>query len=195
MKLFSISLVAVLMMFSSQAVWAISASAPQVIVSADVVAELELEVIAIDEKTQSPMSSLDFGELLRTDSELLSPRVCRVMLKVSGTGQPLELIQTASELVVQGNSDIIPKGAFMMRPAYLPEDNAGIGMPAGSQVAAPGPVYGRQLLYRDPTGSHRIISVYYTLSGDPTTGATDQIPLTQKEGNYFGNIQYTLTTI
>lgn len=182
-------------MFTAVESQAVSTSAPQIYVSADIASELTLELIAVDETSQVPLASLDFGQLLRTDTDLRSSKVCKVLLKVSGTGTPLELVQIASELAASGEGEIIPKGAFMMRPTYLAQDNGGVGMPAGSQVAAPSPVYGRQLLYRDPTGSTRIISVFYTLSGDPSTGASDFIPLDQKQGDYSGNIQYTLTTI
>jgi hypothetical protein len=195
MKTFTISFIISIFLFTTATAHASSTSAPQIYISADIATELTLELIAMDENTHTTMSSLDFGQLLRTDTDLRSSKVCKVLLKVSGTGVPLELVQIASDLAVRGNTDVIPKGAFMMRPAYLAADNGGVGMPPGSQVAGASSVYGRQLLYRDPTGSSRIISVFYTLSGDPSTGASASIPLEQKTGDYSGNIQYTLTTI
>ena len=163
-------------------------------ISADVPFGLTLELKIVDQLTGAQIPSLDFGELVRTGNKFRSSKSFKVFLTVNAAGDPLELTQLGTALARDGGTEKIPNGAFIVKPMYVTSDNTGASQPSGSTVGAVGTAVGTRLLFNDLTGSSRIITLVYTLSGDPNTNATETIPLSQKSGSYSGVIQFTLTT-
>ena len=179
--------------FLSQA-FAESVSGTPIIVSASVPQGLTLELEIVDQLSGAQRPSLDFEELIRVGNELRSARFFKVFLKVNAAGDPMELTQIGTPLTRNSGPEAIPNGAYIVKPEYIEADNAGATQPTGSTLGAIGTAVGARLLFSDPAGSSRVITAIYTLSGDPNTGATDVIPLSQKGGSYSGTIQFTLTT-
>ena len=171
-----------------------SATGGPVNVSATVPGGLALELEIVDQVTSTPSPSLDFGELVRIGNEFRAAKFFKVFLRANATGDSFELTQISTPLTRAGGPETIPTGAYIAKPTYVEADNAGLSEPPGSTVGAIGTAVGTRTLYQDPTGSSRTITVVYTLSGDPNTGATETIPLSQKSGSYSGTVQFTLTT-
>lgn len=163
-------------------------------VSASIPTGLTLEMKIVDQVNGSQMPSLDFGELVRTGEEFRAARFFKVFLNENAAGDPFTLTQIGTPLTRNGGSETIPNGAFIVQPAYAEADNSGNAQPAGSTIGSIGTAVGTRTLFTDATGSSRVITLIYTLSGDPNTGATEVIPLSQKSGSYSGTIQFTLTT-
>ena len=173
---------------------AISADSGAINVSATVPSGLTLEMRIVDQKDNAERPSLNFGELLRTDDDFRAPTFYKVFLTVSGAGDPFELTQTGTLLTRNDGAQTLPPGAYFVKPLYEESSNSGVELPLGSQVGRTGSAVGSRVLYTDPTGSFRVITAVYTLTGDPATEATERIPLSQKSGIYSGTIQFTLTT-
>ena len=172
-----------------------STSAGPVTIAARVPAGLTLELTIVDQLTRTERPSLDFGELVRVGEEFRSTTFFKVLLKINTVGDSCELTQTGTPLTRSPGGETIPDGAYFVRPAYDEADNNDAPQPPGSGLGVAGAVVGPRVLYRDPTGSSRVIAATYTLSGDPNTGATEIIPLSQKSGSYSGTVQFTLTTV
>ena len=163
-------------------------------VSAVVPAGLMLELTIIDQLTNAEVPSMDFGELVRNGDEFRAARFFKVLLNTNVAGESYQLTQNATPLTRNGGAETIPEGAFIVKPAYVETDNFGLTLPIGSSVGAVASAIGTRPLFSDPTGSSRVLSLTYTLSGDPNTGATEVIALSQKSGSYSGTVQFTLTT-
>ena len=164
-------------------------------VSATVPGGLTLDLRIVDQLTDSERPSLDFGELVRVGGEFRAATFFKVYLSANAAGDSFTLTQTGTPLTRTGGAEQIPSGAYIVKPEYVESDNAGAAQPAGSTVGTRGSASGTRTLYTDPTGASSIITLTYTLSGDPNTGATEIIPLSQKSGAYSGTVQFTLTTI
>ena len=173
---------------------AASISGGPVTISATVPGGLTLELRIVDQLSGAEVPSLDFGELVRIGGEVRAAKFFKVFLKANAAGDPFTLTQIGTPLTRNGGSETIPSGAYFVKPSYAPEDNAQTAQPIGSVVGSIGTAVGTRALYTDPTGSSRIITLVYTLSGDSNTGATEIIPLSQKSGAYSGTVQFTLTT-
>ena len=163
-------------------------------VSASIPSGLTLEFRIVDQVNGSQVPSLDFGDLVRTSDEFRAARFFKVYLTANAASDSFTLTQVGTLLARTGGSETIPTGAFIVKPEYVESDNAGAAQPIGSTVGARNSAVGTRTLYTDPTGSSRILTLTYTLSGDPNTGATEIIPLSQKSGPYTSTVQFTLTT-
>ena len=163
-------------------------------VSAVVPSGLTLEMHIVDQLSSAEKPSIDFGELERVGDEFRSKTFYKVLITVSGAGDPFELTQTGSSLTHNGGSETIPSGAYIVKPGYSEADNENLARPLGSTLGNTVTAVGPHLLYSDPTGSRRVTTALYTLTGDPSTEATQIIPLSQKSGTYAGTVQFTLTT-
>lgn len=188
----SIALAVLAVLFANTAHASSSASGP-FDVKASIPAALTLRATVIDQLTNKVVPTLDFGELVRVGNEFRSETFFKVYLEINSVGDPCTLSQNGTDLVLQGGPDIMPRGAYTVLPEYIDADNNGDPQPPGSTLGVRGTVVGPRLLYSDPTGSGRVITTTYTLSGDPNTGATEVITLDQKSGSYAGTVQFTLT--
>ena len=153
-------------------------------VSAEIPSGLALELTIIDQLTGSKVPSMDFGELSRFNDEYRATRFFNILLKVNTAGNSYELAQLSTPLTRSGGSETIPNGAFFVKPLYEAADNSGNVLPGGSVLGVPGTAVATQPVFKDPTGSARTVRLQYTLTGDPVTGATQNIPLGQKSGSY-----------
>jgi hypothetical protein len=174
-------------------VHAINFTAGPVIVAAEIPSGLALKLTVVDQLTGSAVPSLDFGILARSENDYRAERFFNVLLNVNTAGSAYELTQISTPLTRTGGSETIPSGAFFVKPIYESEDNAGLSLPLGANLGVAGSAVGSRLLFSDPTGSARSFRSRYTLSGDPITGATETIPLSQKSGAYAATVQFTLT--
>ncbi len=163
-------------------------------VSAEIPSGLALQLTIIDQLTGAQVPSLDFGELSRVQDEYRAQRFFNVLLKINTAGNPYALTQLSTPLTRTGGSEALPDGAFYVKPIYDSDDNAGLLPPSGSSLGVAGSAVGSRPLFNDPTGSTITVRLRYTLSGDPITGATQAIPLSQKSGAYAATVQFTLTT-
>lgn len=163
-------------------------------VSAQVPSTLTLELSILDPVSGAEKSLLDFGELTRVGGEFRAERFFKVLLKVNTAGDSFGLTQIATPLTRSDSAETIPSGAYVVKPTYVEADNTGLSQPTGSQIGTAGTAVGTRTLFADSTGAGRVITLTYTLSGDPSTGATEVIPLSQRSGFYTGTIQFTLTT-
>ena len=163
-------------------------------VSAEIPSGLALELTIIDQLTGAIVPSMDFGELARFNDEYRATRFFDVLLKVNTAGNAYELTQLSTPLTLTSGSETIPNGAFFVKPFYDAADNAGNALPTGATLGVAGSAVTTQSVYKDPTGSARIVRLQYTLTGDPMTGATQPILVGQKSGSYRATVLYTLTT-
>ena len=193
-RVFSAGFIGLFLWGMGPALWADSTSEGPINVSAVVPNDLTLEIHIVDQLSSAEKPSLDFGELERVGGEFRAKTFYKVLLTVSGAGDPFELTQNGSALTRSDGTETIPSGAYMMRPGYSETENEGQARPLGSALGDKNTAVGPHLIYSDPTGSQRVTSATYTLSGDPSTEATEVIPLSQKSGTYSGTIQFTLTT-
>ena len=180
--------------FFAEATDASTLSTGPINVSASVPTGLTLDMRIVDQLNSAQVPSLDFGELIRTGDEFRAARFFKVYLTANVAGDPFVLTQLGTPLARSGGSETIPNGAYIVKPEYVDSDNSGSSQPTGSTIGTRGSAAGTRTLYTDPTGSSRVITLTYTLSGDPNTGATEIIPLSQKSGPYSGTVQFTLTT-
>ena len=172
-----------------------SVSGGPINVSASVPSGLALDLKIVDQVSAAQVPSMDFGELVRMNSEFRAGTFFKVYLTANAAGNSFVLTQTGTSLTRNGGPETIPNGAYIVKPEYVDSDNSGAAQPVSSTVGNRGSATGTRTLYTDPTGSSRIITLTYTLSGDPNTGATEIIPLSQKSGSYSGTVQFTLTTV
>lgn len=163
-------------------------------VSAEVPSSLELVVTIRDALTNAVVPTMAFGELLPDTGDYRARTFYLVTLQVFAGGNAHEVSQNGTLLSRNEGGETIPSGAFNVSPFYDSAVNSGLPQPPGSAVSSAGSAVGLKLLYSDPSGNNRTVSAFYTLSGDPNTGATQQIPLSQKSGAYSGAVQFTLTT-
>ena len=173
---------------------AASATQGPINVAADIPSGLTLELTIIDQLSGAVAPSLDFGDLVRVGDEFRSSKFFKVLLKVNSVGDPFELTQNGTPLTRTGGSETLPSGAYMVQPSFVPGDNSGAAQPSGSSIGTAGTAVGNKLLFSDPSGTGGVLTLSYTLSGDPNTGATEKILLNQKSGAYAGTVQFTLTT-
>jgi hypothetical protein len=164
-------------------------------VTAQVPSDLTLDMRIVDQLTTGQVPTMDFGELVRVGDEFRARTFFKVYLRINTVGQACELSQLGTPLARNSGTEIMPAGAYMATPAYEQAQNSNQQIPSGAKLGALGKVGGTLLLYSDPTGSSRTVTVTYTLSGDPITGATEVIPISQKSGSYSGTVQFTLTTL
>ena len=181
-------------LISPRLVTAESVSGGPINISATVPSGITLELTIVDQLTGSQMPSLDFGELVRIGDEFRAATFFKIFVKANAAGDPYELVQIGTPLTRSGGTETVPGGSYIVKPEYIESDNLGAAQPLGSAVGARGTTVGARTLFTDPTGSSRILTLTYTLSGDPNTGATELISLDQKSGAYTGTIQFTLTT-
>jgi hypothetical protein len=173
---------------------AASISAGPVSVFAEIPSGLVMELTIIDQLTGATVPSMDFGELSQVDDEYRATRFFNVLLKISTAGNSYELTQLSTPLTRSGGTETIPNGAFFVKPFYEEADNAGFAFPSGASLGPAGTAVATQAVFKDPTGSGRTVRLQYTLTGDPATGATQNIPFGQKSGSYAATVQFTLTT-
>ena len=165
-----------------------------VLTSATVPSALTLNVTIIDELDQAVVPTMDFGALERVNDEFRSSKFFKVLLEVDTVGSPLHVTQIGSPLTRSGGSETMPNGAYIVEPTYSEADNDGKPKPTGAFIGARQTAVDTQEIYSDPAGSRRSITLFFRLSGDPSTGGTQIIPLDQKSGAYSGTIQFTLTS-
>ncbi|MBI4353499.1 MAG: hypothetical protein HY593_06225 [Candidatus Omnitrophica bacterium] len=175
--------------------FAASSSVGPIDISATVSSSLSLNVKVVDQATNQEVSSLDFGQLKEEKTQSLAQTSFKVLIKVGPGNGSLQLTQTGTPLTHEAGSAVIPEGAFAVKPTYDAADNSGASQPEGSTVGAAGTAVGTRTLYSDPTGSERVVTLLYTLSGDPSAGAAEVIPAEQKSGAYSGAVQFTVTTV
>ncbi len=173
---------------------AASATHGPINVGADIPSGLTLELTIIDQLSGAVVPSLDFGDLIRVGDEFRSSKFFKVLLEVNSVGDPFELTQNGTPLARAGGSETLPPGAYMVQPSFVPADNSGATQPSGSSIGTASSAVGNKLLFSDPSGTGGVLTLVYTLSGDPNTGATEKIFLNQKSGSYAGTVQFTLTT-
>ncbi len=179
--------------------WADSASKAGIEVSARVPSALTLNIRIIDEYNNKEKPSIDFGELERIGDEFRAKVTYKVLIDVNANGDGYEVRQLGSQLIRNGGSEAIPNNTYICRPLYQESENiysdpTDAGLPPTAKVGEWGTTIGDKLLFDNPGGKRRTITTRYTLSGDPNTGASDIIPISQKSGSYSGTIQFTLTT-
>ena len=194
MRLTRLLILAVAVVFYANTAFADTSASGPLDVKASIPAGLTLEATVIDQLINAVVPSLDFSELVRVGNEFRSKTFFKVYLRINSVGDPCTLSQNGTDLVRQSGAEIMPRGAYTVLPEYIEGDNSGQPQPPGSSLGVRGTVVGPRLLYTDPTGSDRVITSTYTLTGDPNTGATEVITLDQKSGNYSGTVQFTLTT-
>lgn len=187
-------ILAVLALSAFKTADAASLSFGTITTTAEIPNALALNITITDLSTGQEIPSMDFGVVDNSAGQLHSNRLFRVLLAVNAQGVSYEIKHDVSPLVRSGGSEVIPSGAFSARPFYVAEDNAGQLIPSGSRLAVTGPAEALKTIFTDPSGSSRVISMIYALSGDPSTGATEKIPVSQRSGSYSGTIQFTLTT-
>ena len=187
-------LVLVFLLTLSVQAFAASASQGPIIVAAEIPSGLTLELTIIDQLSGAAVPSLDFGDLVRVGDEFRSSKFFKVFLKVNSVGDSFELTQNGTALTRAGGAETLPSGAYIVKPIYEAADNNGTAQPSGAAIGNTGTAVGNKILYTDPTGTGGVVTLTYTLSGDPNTGATEKILLNQKSGAYAGTVQFTLTT-
>ena len=188
------SLLALSLFFLNSKSQAASTSTGAVSISASIPSGITLNVTILDQLTQTAKPTLDFGELVRVGNEFRSETFFKVLVEVDTVGSSFHLVQVGTPLVRNGGSETMPSGAYIVEPIYQDTQNDGKPQPTGSTIGKRQSVVGTQELYTDPTGSKRVLTAIYHLSGDPITGGKEIIPLDQKSGSYSGTIQYTLTS-
>ncbi len=161
--------------------------------TASVSNQLTLNVRIFDGASGAEIPSLDFGELQISGDELKSNRYFKVLLQASAQGESYEITHQASDFVRSGGTETIPAGALAVEPYYSAAENGGAAIPLGAKIASSGPAKNVPVVFSDPSGSSRVISMLYTLSSK-TAGSTEKIPVNQRSGAYSGTIRYTLTT-
>lgn len=186
-------LVLALLSFSSQ-VFAASATQGPITVAADIPSGLTLDMTIIDQLSGAVVPSLDFGDLVRVGDEFRSSKFFKVLLKINSVGDPFELTQNGTALTRSGGAETMPSGAYIVKPTFEAAENNGAAQPSGAAIGSTGSAVGNKILYTDPTGTGGVVTLTYTLSGDPNIGATEKIQLNQKSGSYAGTVQFTLTT-
>lgn len=174
--------------------YAASISKGPVNVKATVPSGITLQMRIVDQLTGAEVPSMDFGDLGQVNEEYRAAHFFKVYLTVNAGSTSFDLTQNATDLLRSGGAEVIPSGAYMMKPEYIESDNDNLPKPPSAAPGQRTTAVGNHLLFRDPTGLTRVVTTTYTLSGDPATGATSIITLGQKSGSYNGTVQYTLTT-
>lgn len=165
-------------------------------VSASIPSELTLDMRIIDQRTNSQVPSMDFGDLLRSGDEFRAQTFFKVYLTIYSVGISCVLSQTGTPLTLNSGTDTIPKGAYIAKPEFEASENSNQARPGNTEIGVHGSAaQNNMLLFKDPDGRKSVITVTYTLTGDPITQATEVIPVNQKSGAYSGTVQFTLTTV
>jgi hypothetical protein len=172
-------------------------------ISAVVAEDLSLTVTMRQNDFAGPLvTSMNFGELVDIGTGTLrsSPTsttgtgAVAVFLSANSQGAPYQLLQTGTAL--NNGSATIPAGASTVVPVYAAADNGGAAMPAGATLGTAGTwVASNKVLYSSETGTAagRTIQAIYSITDDPSAGATTGVPLDQPGGTYNGTVTFTMT--
>ena len=163
--------------------------------------------------TGTVVPAMNFGQLV----EFTNPSTGAVTLRSSqsgstGTGSIVAMIYPQSSGTKQyfvnvigtpltnATGDVLPTGACTVALAYSPNDqwDGGAGQipqvgtfgAFGSWVVASP---GRLLYTSNSVGAYRAFQAHFAITDDPATGATMNIPVTQKGGTYNGTVIFTMT--
>ncbi len=181
--------------FMASTAYAQTLSSGAITTSATIASEFTFKITVENQNPVATTTTMNFGELVRAnDSELQAATFYKVYAELNTLGAPSHLTQTASALTRSGGSETIPNGSFVMKTTYEPADNAGQAQPTGVTMLPVQTAVGTKEIYADPTGSHRVVTILYYLTGDPTLGATEKISFDQKSGSYSGIVEYTLVS-
>ena len=184
--------------------FAASTSFGPVSVSASVDTSLALSVVMKkNDFNGATVSNMDFGKLVDIGTGTLrsSPTsttgtgAVDVFLTANAHGTPYTITQTGGAL---SNGTVnLPSGACTVVPVYAAEDNGGAAKPSGAAIGSPGSwVSNNKVIYASEAGvaAARTVQAIYSITDDPTAGATTGVPLDQPGGNYNTTVTFTLTT-
>jgi hypothetical protein len=148
---------------------------------------------ALEKMTFTAPGNLVYKEIRSSDATGIA--AFAVVLVANTQRVPYTITQTGTALTSGVNT--IPNGSSVVTPVYTIQDNAGATLPAGASIGSPGSwVSTNKTLYSSgPSGASRAIQAIYSITGDPTAGATATVPVDQPAGAYASGITFTMTTV
>lgn len=201
-----VTLVTSLALVSPQA-FAATATTGALSISAQVDSTLTLSVILRqNSSTGTVISAMNFGtlqELVQTSGarSLRSSTAgstgtgnVTAMITANSHGLPYVIRQTGTAL--SNGVTTLPTGACTVVPVYAIDDNNGQSRPAGSLMGIAGSwVSVDKTLYASESGTAQVrtIQAIYSITDDPTAGATAAVPISQAGGTYNGTVTITVT--
>lgn len=148
------------------------------------------------------VSSMDFGVLedigthtLRSSSTgTTGTGAVAVFITTNSHGAPYSVTQTGTAL--SNGAVTLPAGACAVTPVYSTFDNGGAALPSGASLGTPGTwVATNKILYQsDSAGALRTFQAYYSITDDPSAGASSFVPMDQAGGTYTGTVTITATS-
>ena len=202
-KLISISAMAAFVLSLAPASFAATATSGPLTMSASVSGTLSLSAVIYKNSTAGAViPTMDFGQLMDIGTGTLrsSPTsttgtgAADVLITANSHGLPYTISQTGTAM--SNGTTSLPAGALTVVPVYAAADNGGATLPTGAALGTKGTwVASGKTLYTSETGTAamRTIQAVYSITDDPTAGATASVPINQAGGTYTGTVTITVT--
>ncbi len=149
------------------------------------------------------ITSMNFGNLVDIGTGTLrstatgstTTGAVATFLSASSQGLPYSITQTGTPM--SNGASTLPAGACIVKPVYAAGDNGGLTMPAGASLGTGGTwtSVSPKLIYQSEAGvaQGRTIAAFYSVTDDPSAGASAGVPTSQAAGTYSGTVTFTLT--
>ncbi len=195
-----------------------SVSSSPIPVSASVDGSLTLTVALFKDSLSGPtgpqISAINFGQLQVFTNTSTGGQTLRssdtgtgavmggavALLSANSHGAHYTISQTGTALT--NGTDTVPSGACRMVPVYSTGDllggNPQGSIPAGASVGSPATWVSStgNTIYNSESSNAavRIVQAHFSVTDDPTTGATAAVPTSQPGGSYGATVTFTVVS-
>ncbi len=192
---------------SSSATFAATATTPSINVSASVTSTLSISADlfknSVSAANDIPDTAMNFGTLnTNLGGGITSANLRSTVNGSTGTGSVVALISAISSGIpytitqtgtaMSNGGATLPAGACTVVPVYAAADNGGAAE-VGTKGTAGSWVGTRTIYTSNAAGDLRTIQAHYSVTDDPAAGATTGVPLNQAAGTYTGTVTFTVT--
>lgn len=203
-KFASVVAIATFALSSIPSAHAATATSGPYTISAQVSNTLTLSVVLKkNSSTGATITSLDFGTLQTFTNPTTGGQTLRSSTAGStGTGSVVALVSANSHSLpysikqtgtaLSNGTTTIPAGACTFVPVYAAADNGGLANT--NTLGSPQSWVGAdKTIVTSTDGSMRTYQVHYSITDDPSAGATAAVPVNQAGGTYNGQVTFTAT--
>lgn len=169
-------------------------TAPDITVSADVASAFTISVDLRDDDLGAgypditPDTAMDFGTLVEENGILVTQDPVVAFINVVNTDRTAYTINSSITDTLTDGANEIPDGAFVVNV------NKTVGADPGTIPYASGTAVGDHTIYASGGTNPTVqVEAHYTISGDPSLGATEFVPLDQPAGSYATTLQLSAT--